>query len=261
VRAIESELPQGASLFVLPYLAFPEAVERIAVNELFRGYLHSRTLRFSAGAMNGTYAALWQEDVASEPPATMVETLALAGFRGIYVDRRGLADARALEAAFTPLLGVPRTNAAGDLQFFSLAPVTARLASTPAWQDRQSVTRRVVVRWSGFYAKERATGRTWRWSAGKSEIHLINPDDEPRNVHVRMTVYAISPRVPRLRISGAAHASFDLLKSRPVFEATLRVPKGGAKLIFESEGTPGIPAGDTRKLAFAVEDFTATNSE
>jgi phosphoglycerol transferase len=261
VRAIESELPPGASLFVLPYLAFPEAVDRIAVNELFRGYMHSRSLRFSAGAMNGTYAALWQEDVASEPPATMVETLSLAGFHGIYVDRRGVADARALEAALSPLLGKPRSNAAGDLQFFSLVPVTARLQGTPAWADRQSVTRRVAVRWSGFYAKERAGARTWRWSAGKSEIHLVNPDDEPRNVHVRMTLYAISPRVPRLHISGAARASFDLVKSRPVFETTLSVPQGGAKLIFESDGKPGIPAGDTRLLAFAVEDFTAIASE
>jgi len=256
VRRIESQLPARAAIFVLPYLAFPEAVDRIAVNELFRGYMHSRDLRFSAGAMNGTYPALWQERVAAEPPATMVETLALAGFDGIYLDRRALPNRSALEREFDALLGPVTSNGNGDLGFFSLERVRARLSGTERWAERERVLRRVLARWSGFFGAERDDSHSWRWSSGKSEIRLLNPDTRARDVHLKLRAYAISPSVTRLRVSGAESIDFALGSNRPVYETTLTVPPGGVSLFFESEGRGVPPAGDQRTLAFAIEDFS-----
>lgn len=257
IQKVEAAVPAGGSLFVLPYLAFPESFDRIATNELFRGYLHSRRLRFSAGTMIGSNGSLWQQDVAAEPPPMMVETLALAGFDGIYVDRRGIAEPAVLEAALTPLLGKSLTSRDQELQFYSLETVKRRLQATPAWASRESVKRRVVARFTGLYLKERAGPRVWRWSAGEAELLLSNPDSRPRNVTISFRAYGVSPEITALRLSGAVRGRLALGTERPVYEASLRVPVGGAKVTFQVEGTPRMPsANDSRVLAFAIEDFT-----
>ena len=53
VAALERTLPKGAMVFQLPVVDFPEhsAVERLSGNDLIKeGYLHSKSLRWSAGA-------------------------------------------------------------------------------------------------------------------------------------------------------------------------------------------------------------------
>jgi phosphoglycerol transferase len=109
VRAIEEALPRGAFVFQMPYKSFPEAgfagTHRLFDYELFRGYLHSRRLHWSYGTMRNREADHWQAAVAQKPLPQLVETLALAGFSGIYIDRIGFADgAAALEAGLSAML-------------------------------------------------------------------------------------------------------------------------------------------------------------
>ena len=255
VRKLESTLPADAALFVLPYLAFPEATSRITANDLFRGYLHSRQLRWSAGAMNATYAALWQEAVSAEPPQKLVETLTLAGFDAIYVDRRGLVDRALLEGPLTELLGAPLVDDTGELAVFALARVRSRLVDTPAWAGRAHVTRRVLTGWQGFFAKEQQGARGWHWSSGESEIRLLNPGDAPRTVKLTFRCYGAALEPTRLHIGGLVDEELELSPIRQVFERTLEVPAGGGALSFIARGKPVIPPGDGRPLAFAVEDF------
>jgi len=69
------------------------------------GYLHSKSLRWSYGAMHYRQTDQWQAAVSAEPPDQMIRSVAEAGFSGIFVDRFGYADnGAALEAQLRALL-------------------------------------------------------------------------------------------------------------------------------------------------------------
>ncbi len=113
IAKVEAAVPPHSLIFQLPFVEFPEvkAPQKMMTYDHARGYLHSRTLRWSYGSMKGRPASEWQKELAALPPAEMVQRLREAGFRGVYVDRFGYADhGAALEAELTRLLGPPRAE-------------------------------------------------------------------------------------------------------------------------------------------------------
>jgi hypothetical protein len=142
---IETSLPPGAAVFQLPWVAFPEGhmIERMYMYDLLGAYLHSRSLRWSFGAMRGRPNAQWQERVAAALSAAAanatfgvddgralrtrmtgpLRTLVLAGFQGIYIDRDGYADdADSLIAALAQTLNeAPLLSPNRRLAFFNLS--------------------------------------------------------------------------------------------------------------------------------------------
>ena len=91
VREVESRLPAGASVFQLPHMTVP--VDRATYPPMLyydpgRAYLHSRTLRWSWGAMIGRQHD-WGRAVDALPLPDKVRVLAESGFSGIWIDRWG----------------------------------------------------------------------------------------------------------------------------------------------------------------------------
>jgi phosphoglycerol transferase len=91
VHEIESRLPAGAMVFQLPHMTVP--VDRATYPPMLyydpgRAYLHSRTLRWSWGAMIGRRHD-WGRAVDALPLPDEVRVLAESGFSGIWIDRWG----------------------------------------------------------------------------------------------------------------------------------------------------------------------------
>src|SRR5262249_30669510 len=124
IRAIEATLPEGAAVFQLPYMIFPESQPIVNMwdYEHLRGYLHSRHLRWSYPAMKGRPQVEWLQRVSVQPVPEMVRSLATAGFQGIYIDRAAYLDgAAALEAELRAVLKVqPLVSPDRRLCFFPL---------------------------------------------------------------------------------------------------------------------------------------------
>lgn len=133
VARIEASLPQGAMIFQLPYVEYPESLPRrgrMVDYDLFRGYLNSRSLRWSYGAMKGRPTDAWQRAEAAKPAGELIEDLAIAGFAGIYIDLYGYQPEQGatLVAELSGLLDASaRVSANGRLVFFTLAPEARRL--------------------------------------------------------------------------------------------------------------------------------------
>jgi phosphoglycerol transferase len=87
VARVERALPDGASVFELPYRAFPEApkVGNLGPYDLVRPYLHSDSLKWGWGGMLGREAD-WQVSTAELPAAEMLDRLAAVGFDGLVYD-------------------------------------------------------------------------------------------------------------------------------------------------------------------------------
>jgi hypothetical protein len=92
--SLESALPEGAMLFQLPVVDFPEGqrIHEAADYEHLRLYLHSTRLRFSYGSDKGSARDAWQRRVERLEPAAMADALERMGFAGIVVNRKAYAD-------------------------------------------------------------------------------------------------------------------------------------------------------------------------
>jgi len=93
-RRLEAALPEGAMIFQLPVLGFPEVAppHRLGAYEHFRPYLATRTLRFSYGAAKSRARGGWQRDLEQLPMRAAVPLLQEYGFSGLYINRKGYRD-------------------------------------------------------------------------------------------------------------------------------------------------------------------------
>jgi phosphoglycerol transferase len=93
VQAIEKVLPPDAMVFQLPHVPFPEhpPANKMLDYDLFRGYLHSKSLKWSYGAVKGRNSN-WHTIVVSQPLERVLNRLVINGFQGLYIDRYGYSD-------------------------------------------------------------------------------------------------------------------------------------------------------------------------
>lgn len=124
ISKVEAILPQNSRVFQMPYVPFPEnpPVNKMGDYELFKAYLHSRTLRWSYGTMKGREGDVWQKQVSGMPADNMVKQLSTAGFNGIYIDRYGYTDmAAGIEEKLVEILGTkPIISTNNRLAFFDM---------------------------------------------------------------------------------------------------------------------------------------------
>ena len=267
VGRVESALPPGSMVFQLPLLEFPEASSpgKMGTYDHARAYLHSRSLRWSFGAMKGRYGDSWQKHAADLPVPEMLRALALAGFSGVYVDRAGYADGgAAVEAGLAEAGGArPIEGAGGRLAFFDLTPYAAALRrdlGPDRWAaEFESALRPMVVTWrGGFYGREEGAGVTWHWSGGSGEIRIANPSGRPRRVELSMGLATAEQRPARVWVEGPGVATEWPADSSQRLELT--VPPDGATLRFRSDARAVINGNDPRALAFRVERFRVEES-
>jgi len=95
---LEDRLKDGAMIYILPVLSFPEPFPGRAPYELFslydpiRPFLYSSKLRYSYGSNKGRQGADWQLDVQSLPVGEMAAVLESYGFSGILLNRECYED-------------------------------------------------------------------------------------------------------------------------------------------------------------------------
>ena len=170
VGRIEAALPAGSAVFQLPILEFPESVPPGVMGPYDHGraYLHSKSLRWSYGAMKGRYGDAWQKAASDRPAPGMLRSLALAGFSGVYVDRAGFDDRGvALEAALVREAGAAAIES-GDhrLAFYDLRPFATALRDRlgpEGWAEaRSACLDAVTATWlGGFLGRVDAPDGSW----------------------------------------------------------------------------------------------------
>ena len=140
IATIEKSVPPYSMIFQLPYVPFPEygPVNEMVDYDHLVGYLHSKTLRWSYGAMKYRETDRWLSKVSAQPIDQLVASIAAADFAGIYIDRFGYSDhAAALEAQLRALLkSEPVTDASGRYFFVQLDPQRLTSAQRPSGRVR-----------------------------------------------------------------------------------------------------------------------------
>lgn len=126
-QRLEDTEADGAMILQLPYHAYPEQgpVRDMSDYHELTEYIHTRTLRFSYGAMNGNVADQTVQQLTSLPLEQMVEQARADGWAGICIDRRAYTDEESEELTRELLeLLSGRTHFVsenGNLEYFSFS--------------------------------------------------------------------------------------------------------------------------------------------
>ena len=271
VKRIEASLPENAMVFQLPYIPFPEVVlgrdsliYEPLLYEHLRGYLHSRNLRWSYGAINGREDDAWEKNVAAMPIREMVETLVFAGFGGLYVDRFGYSDHGAqLESDLADQLGTkPILSANQRMSFFPIIQVNAafREKYTPQeWQMKEDAALHpILADWRlGFYQLEGSREQNWRWCCyfSRGELFIFNLSPSPKRTQFEMVVSTRYPELSHLVMETPWFSKeFEVSAESRSISIIATVPPGRHVIRFMSDAKP-VEAGDRRTLIFRISDF------
>ena len=268
VHHLEERMPPGAMVFQLPMVPYPEPppVHRMYDYDHGRGYLHSKRVRWSYGAMTGREGEAWQRWVAAKPTPEMIETLAAAGFSGLYLDRAGYPDrARRLSGEISAVLNQAPLGTHDDrLLFFDLTAhrQALRAERTPAqWEaKRDEALHPLLMIWQqGCSDLEGTLENNFRWCAASGEWHLINRASHARLVTFEMTF--ISPHPGNLRIeSPLLSGSVRLGPVSHAVSTTASIPPGEHTIRFACDAPRLLAPRDDRHLVFRVHNFNVIDA-
>ncbi len=263
VKKIESELPTGAMIFQLPVMSFPEnpRINRMSDYDQARPYLHSRWLRWSYGAIKGREDDIWSRGVARKPAREMVETLAWAGFSGVYVDRFGYADNGAkIENELSGVLSATPIISPNQRQvFFNLTGFQQKLKEQYPQEQwaakREAALQPVIAVWqTGFSDPEFGQDRSWRWCGAEGVMKLVNRTSRQQQVKLDMILAADNGGTVRMESRLFNDQAKVDWKGQP-FSKTFTLPPGESALRFTSDARRVLPPNDFRELVFRVINF------
>ena len=256
VSEIDRRLPEGAAVFQLPHLPFPEGGQQAGLfeNDLLRGYLHSDDLRWSFGATKGRPEE-WVDDLAGLPTATVLDAAAAAGFAGLYIDRFGYQDggACARKRGARPVGAEPTRQRVGPTLVLRPQGVRRRLEAAHSPEQlaafRQAVLEPFGFEESGFLPLERssANGLWFAWAdAPDAELRIVNPSDATENRPVRGSLDRVGgpPAEVVVTFPGAAPTPY---RTPSPLQRQLTLPPGETVLRFATAAprfprTPERPA-------------------
>lgn len=229
---IEETMPAGSKVFTLPYIPYPEVppLHNMNTYEHVRGYLHTRTLVWSYGAMKNREVDTWQRDVAREAPEQFLTRIVYRGFDGVFVDKRGYMVTEAKDGpktAYTTNEGnkvVNRLKRAaeangqvkireivhkdGEQVFLDLRPYRdwlwnldgGKTFEKGAAEEREQV----LITWlQGFNTFEPyGLEDKARWASRSALAVIVNPSDRTRTVRFSTTFGPDTKGVFRIRIDG-----------------------------------------------------------
>jgi len=261
VKGIEATMPPEAMIFQLPLIPFPEYPPQNKMRDYdqFKGYLHSKSLRWSYGAMKGREADYWQKSVSYKPIEEMVETLSLVGFNGIYVDSYGYPDSGSgIVSRLSEVLMIsPIKSENGRLYFFDMTLYNSQLKSRLTAEE---VFEKKILSncffGEGFYPLEYDQNRNWRWSSYKAILYVTNPYEHDINMHIETSFFTGYDDPSNIKVESEYFSdSFSINKKGYFYSKDYVLPPGIHPIRITCDAKKVDAPNDPRLMIFRVENF------
>jgi phosphoglycerol transferase len=253
MRQIESVMPERAMIFQLPVYMFPEG----DTYDHLKGYLQSDKLRWSYGGMRGRAGDLWQKSIAAMPLSALVETVASAGFNGIYIDRGHYPDAGKAEAEIAAQIGSgPIVSPNYRLTFFDLTEYRKGLNADP-----EKALQPLLLNWQNdFSIQEGTPDNNWRWCAASGKLVIENYLTRDREVTIEFAAASVSEG--NLRIESPNFS--EKIRTGPTptqFSKKFMIAPGSYSIRFISDIPAVAHPPDTRLFSFRINNFKLTEDK
>ena len=263
--AVEQQLPDGAGVYVLPYLPWPEGgtIYGVVDQDLWRGFLHTSDLRWSFAGMRGREAD-WQEYASRQPTPELVDGLTAAGFDGIELDRQGYPD-RTVESEIAAALSspAPLVSADGRLVFFDLRPHRAALeaslgAEGLARLGDETLHRPRVEYRDGFAPRTFGVPDIAHGARQRNTLLVVNDGGSPYEGQLTFSVNSYSPGERRLTVRTPDGVGHDVTISPDgnTYTVPITVPPGESTVVLTTDA-PEVAVG-YRDLAFNLVNAFVT---
>lgn len=263
VEKVENKLNHQGMIFQLPYKAFPETgpINQLTDYDLFRGYIHSKNLKWSYGIIKGTSQDQWIRTISSLPTDQMVEKTTLAGYDGIYIDTVGYIDeGKELKNELSNILGEkPIKSDLNDLIFFSLKNYRQKLINQYGEKEiknkqKQILTLPIIIEWGkGFYQEETDNQSFWHWSKKQSSLTITNDNPESKNIILKFSVMSNYPEYSNLKISSKLFSQDLRINGTKIdFEKKIKLTQGQSQIKFNTDSKKAVSPTDSRELYFRI---------
>ena len=214
---------QGARIYQLPYVAFPEANPLATEGQygLARRYLHTHGIGWSYGAMKGTPSDQWIQNIELQPLPERLVRLAASGFAAVLVERRAYVDnGRQIEAQISALLGPPTLTCPDQ---------SCALFHLESGNDSSVSPLLLAVGGNGFHDWKLGLDGAQSRLAGdsSSRVFLLNPTI--KKVKARFRFNVISDRTSSFVVTdGTLDLMNDRLNSQQIhqFDQTITLDPG-----------------------------------
>lgn len=207
VATMERSVPKDSMILQLPLHSFPEVgpVNKMGDYDEFAPYVHTKTLRWSYGAMKGRPED-WTDDAAGRALPQVLREAVAAGFAGVYIDRGGYLDnGAAVEATVKKVLGVKDAvvgDTSGRLVFYSALGLRAQQQQSLSPAQRATLANDLIhpvaLDWgSGTFAPETDanSGQPFRWVSSSASLTVTNPGRQARAMVFRTTAAGLGGSV------------------------------------------------------------------
>jgi hypothetical protein len=281
---VQNLQPEGM-IFNYPYMEFPESQSyaepgaplRTLSYEYVLGYIHTKNLRFSYGAMKGREWDNWARSVSiKEPIPRFLERITLMGFEGLVLDNKGINPKRwrELRRELDQYLGAGafrEYHPERKLHYFDLRGYRENLIRNygqAGFDARAEAERKAFyILWlKGFESFEPFGYEDRnRCAASKATAIFVNPSDTPITVPVRMKLRTNFRDTAQLRITstlqdgeGKTLSDEMTIPERDSFleyERTLIIPPGRHKVEFRCTPSSPVQQQDSRNYIYIIQDF------
>jgi phosphoglycerol transferase len=262
VRSIEKVLPPDSMVFQLPYVPFPESPSpnKMDYYDLFKGYIHSKNLRWSYGAIKGRNMN-FHKILSEEPLDILLQRISIMGFDGIYIDRYGYNDlAKKIEGELEKSLEIkPIISKNKRLAFFNTSDFNKRFLSRYTKEQIEDykwiILHPLQLEWkNGFYDQEENLQKEeWRWSNKQSFLIINNPTSKTRKITISMGLATVWTEKSNLRIESDLFSEILKINNQPlIFSKTILLPPGNHLIKFSSDARKVKAPKESRELVFRI---------
>lgn len=268
VGRVEEFVRPTATVFQLPVVPFPEnpPVYGMGDYDHLRGYIHSKRLRWSYGGVKGR-ESMWQERLADMTPTEAIESVAIAGFDALWIDRYGYADAGAeMDVAALAVAGAPIVSSEGRFAVYDLRPLRAELEADLGTDETQRRAAALLLPvdllyGEGFSVVETSDAGTYSWAGTEANLVVRNFQPGKRRVRLEFSVQAAVPGEHSLRITGPGiDQTVTLVEAPRVLTFDIDVSGLSVDLSLVTDAPRRVTT-DPRDIRFRVIDPTVTDAE
>ncbi len=266
VKKVENSVSLNAMVFQLPYHQYPEGgiVNNMADYQLLTGYLHSDNIKWSYGGIKGRKSDTWNKMISELDTKTMVKALSIAGFEGIYIDRRAYTDTsyHELDKAITEVLNVsPIISDNGNLVFFNMVSFNKTYYNKYT-DDEIAKLKNELINFvgvgfgNGFYGVEESGQSQRIWMSQEAELIINNYSEEEIEYEMNFRASSGYNELSSLEIIIDKNIYNYAINAdvRAISQKILLKP-GKNKIKFISDAIRVNAPEDPRKLYVKVTDF------
>jgi phosphoglycerol transferase len=266
---IEKILPEGAMVFQLPFMSFPEngPINNMVDYDQIRPYLHTSDLRWSYGDTVGRMASDWNQTTANLPTEQMMQRLAATGFSGIYIDRFGYLDAeKEIEEKIRPYVKI--APIVSDDQRFVLYDIRTyvndyrSIFDDNQWRSISAMALKPpskITPSGECWSIEGEASDQWIWCGNRGELVVVNHEAKDRNIILNLSISTGTGEDALLFIKfGSRRGAFKIGRNPKLIQIKIPMKAGqiSQKITLKCNAHPFNPgSGDTRELVFLLRNF------